>query len=360
MTRLFPLLRLAPVTHELIGVIGAFTAIFAASIALFQQDIKKVLAYSTLSQLGYMFLGVGVGAYTAAVFHFLTHAFFKALLFLAAGSVIHALGGEQDLARMGGLARKLPITMWTFLVGTVAISGIWPLSGYFSKEALLGAAYNSGHFGLWMVGVVTAGMTAFYMFRLFFVAFLGQARDQALYDHAHESPAVMSIPLIILAVLAVVGGAFGGILNGWLAPVFARYPGASHAALSAGPVWTTILTVGLAVVGIALAYGLFGRRQLSPRAGTEKAPGSWMLDAWKMDALWTLVGIVPSKIIGDMLRTFEVGVLRTVDGIAQGVWAWAEDLRPIQGGLIRRYALSITVGLFAIMAYYLLQSGFIG
>ncbi|PSR36578.1 MAG: NADH-quinone oxidoreductase subunit L, partial [Sulfobacillus thermosulfidooxidans] len=171
MARLYPLLRIAPDIAYLVAAIGAFTAIFAASIAIFQRDIKKVLAYSTLSQLGYMFLGVGVGAYTAGVFHFMTHAFFKALLFLAAGSVIHALAGEQDLNHMGGLWRKMPWTTWSFLAGTLAISGIPPFSGYFSKEAILGEAFNLGHPFLWAIGAITAGLTTFYMFRLFFLAF---------------------------------------------------------------------------------------------------------------------------------------------------------------------------------------------
>ncbi|MDA8193115.1 MAG: NADH-quinone oxidoreductase subunit L [Thermaerobacter sp.] len=360
MTRLFPLLRLAPVTHEMIGVIGAFTAIFAASIAFFQQDIKRVLAYSTLSQLGYMFLGVGVGAYTAAVFHFVTHAFFKALLFLAAGSVIHALAGEQDLSRMGGLAKKLPVTMWTFLAGTLAIAGFPPFSGYFSKEALLGAAFNSGHYGLWLIGVITAGMTAFYMFRLFFLTFFGSPRDQALYQHAHEAPLVMTIPVAILAVLAVAGGALGGGLDRWLAPVFAQYPGAAHAALAAGPIWSTVLTVGLAVVGMGAAYWIYLRRGLAPTAGTETAPGRWMRQAWGLDAAWTLVAVEPSKILGDAFRKMERGVLFAVDGVATGIWAWAEDLRPLQTGQVRRYALSIMVGLFAILAYYLVRGRVIG
>lgn len=360
MTRLFPLLRLAPAVHELVGAIGAFTAIFAASIAFFQQDIKKVLAYSTLSQLGYMFLAVGVGAYTGAVFHFMTHAFFKALLFLAAGSVIHALAGEQDLSAMGGLGKKLPVTMWSFLAATLAISGIPPFSGYFSKEALLGEAFNTGHYGLWLVGVITAGMTAFYMFRLFFLTFLGTPRNQKLFDHAHEAPAVMTVPVVILAILATVGGFLGGWLNGWLAPAFAQYPGASQAAIEAGPIWTTVLTVGLAVIGFVVAYLLYVRRDVKPRAGIDRAPGRWMYAAWGMDAFWTAVAVAPLKAIGQFFIMAENGLLAGVQGIAGGVWAWAEDLRPLQTGYVRRYALSIMVGLFAVLAYYLIRVGGVG
>lgn len=357
MARLFPLLRLAPVLHEWVGIIGAFTAIFAASIAIFQQDIKKILAYSTLSQLGYMFLGVGVGAYTASVFHFMTHAFFKALLFLAAGSVIHALAGEQDLSSMGGLRKKMPLTMWTFLAGTLALSGIWPFSGFFSKEAILGQAYNSGHLGLWLVGVITAGMTAFYMFRLFFLAFFGSPRDQKLYDHAHEAPPVMSVPVTILAVFSVIGGFFGTGLNHWLAPTFDRYAGGATAPLEAGPLWTTLLTVGLAVVGFLIAYQLYFKKSVAPKAGIEKTPGRWMYHAWEMDQVWTVLVVNPFKVVAEWMLQVERSILSGVQGIALGVWAWAEDLRPLQTGYVRRYGLSIMVGLTAILAYYLIRVG---
>lgn len=359
MARLYPLLRLAPVTHEAIGMIGAFTAIFAASIAFFQQDIKKVLAYSTLSQLGYMFLGIGASAYIASVFHFMTHAFFKATLFLAAGSVIHALGGEQDIGQMGGLAKKMPWTTWSFLFATLAIAGIPPLSGYWSKEALLGQAFNTGHYGLWAVGVITAGMTAFYMFRLFFVTFLGKPRNQHLYDHAHEAPAVMTVPVVLLAVLSVFGGFLDTGLNHWLVPAFQTYAGGRLAPLEAGPLWSTVLTVGLALVGIAIAAWLYVRRGVAPQAGIDRPPGRWMLAAWGMDTAWTVLVVDPLKALGTFFLTVERGILAAVVGIASGVWMWAEDLRPLETGLVRRYALSIMVGLVALFAYYLLRVGLI-
>ena len=183
------------------------TALFAATIAIVQPDIKKVLAYSTISQLGYMFLGVGSGAYASGIFHLMTHAFFKGLLFLCAGSVIHALGGEQDMNKMGGLRRKLPITFWTMFIATLAIAAVPPFSGYFSKDLILEAAYDSGHSWLWFLGVITAGLTSFYMFRLIFMTFFGESRvDSDQEHHLHESPAVMTIPLIVLAILATVGG----------------------------------------------------------------------------------------------------------------------------------------------------------
>ncbi len=354
MARLYPLLRLAPDVRYAVAAIGAFTAIYAASSAFFQQDIKKVLAYSTLSQLGYMFLALGVGAYTAGVFHFMTHAFFKACLFLAAGSVIHALGGEQDLNQMGGLYKKMPWTMASFLAATLAISGIPPFSGYYSKEAILGQTFNSGHDLLWAVGVLTAGMTSFYMFRLFFLTFFGKPRNQKIYDHAHEAPAVMTIPVVILGILAVVGGFFGAWLNGWLAPVFRQYPGALHAALEHGPVYGTVLAVGLAVVAFLVAYWLYISKNTPARAGIGQWPGRWMFAAYGLDTGWRYVTILPIQVVGSWFRDqLERGILASVVGVANGIWLWAEDLRPVQSGYVRRYGLSIMVGLGVVLAYCL-------
>jgi NADH-quinone oxidoreductase subunit L len=203
------LFALAPLTNGIIAVIGAATALLAATIALRQNDIKKVLAYSTVSQLGYMFLALGTGSYVAAVFHVMTHAFFKALLFLGSGSVIHAVSGQQDIRFMGGLRKKLPVTYFTFLVGCLAIAGIPPLSGFFSKDAILLGAFLSDKF-LYVIGVITAALTAFYMFRLLFITFGGTFRGtEEQRHHIHESPVAMTLPLIILAILSVVGGFVG-------------------------------------------------------------------------------------------------------------------------------------------------------
>ncbi|MEW6324142.1 MAG: NADH-quinone oxidoreductase subunit L, partial [Nitrospirota bacterium] len=199
------LYAMAPFSMETVAVIGAVTAVFAASIGLVQYDIKRVLAYSTVSQLGYMFMAAGLGAYAAAVFHLMTHAFFKALLFLAAGSVIHALGGEQDIRKMGGLWSKIPVTAWTFLIGTIAIAGIPPFAGFWSKDEILEAALHHSPL-LWLLGLVAAFMTAFYMFRLFFVTFRGASRlTHEAEHHLHESPPVMTVPLMALAALSVLG-----------------------------------------------------------------------------------------------------------------------------------------------------------
>ncbi|WP_053957819.1 NADH-quinone oxidoreductase subunit L [Sulfobacillus thermosulfidooxidans] len=355
MARLYPLLRVAPTMAYIVAAIGTFMTILAASSAIFQRDIKKVLAYSTVSQLGYMFLGVGVGAYTAGVFHFMMHAFFKALLFLGAGSVIHALAGEQDLNRMGGLWRKMPWTTWSFLAGTLAISGIPPFSGFYSKEAVLGEAFNLGHPVLWLVGAIAAGMTTFYMFRLFFLTFFGKPRDASLYDHAHEAPLVMTIPVVILAILAVIGGFLGSWLNGWLSPTFHQYLGAPHASLEQGPFWTTAFTVGLAVIAFIIAYALYIRKETPTNAATEKGVGLWAYNAWYVDSMWMYLVVVPFKMIGNGVRQLESGILGTVKGIGTLVWDWAEDLRPLESGYVRRYALSIMVGLGALLAYYLIR-----
>src|SRR5712692_6874320 len=214
--RMNAIYQLAPFALDVVAVIGAITSIFAASMALVQNDIKKVLAYSTISQLGYMFLALGVGAFAAGIFHLMTHAFFKALLFLGAGSVIHAMSGEQDLQKMGGLWEKIPITSKTFAVATLAIAGIFPLAGFFSKDEILGHAFEKNP-ALWLVGFVTAGMTAFYMFRLLFLAFFGYSRaDERVEKHIHESPLTMTVPLVILAGLSLIGGWIGwpGSLGG--------------------------------------------------------------------------------------------------------------------------------------------------
>jgi NADH-quinone oxidoreductase subunit L len=277
------LFEMAPVSMQTVAVIGAATALFAATIGIAQNDIKRVLAYSTVSQLGYMFMALGVGAFTAGIFHLMTHAFFKALLFLGAGSVIHAMSDEQDLRKMGGLAKKLPWTHATMLIATIAIAGIPPLAGFFSKDEILHGAFASGHYGIWAVGLVGAGLTAFYMFRLYVLAFRGPSRvSEEAAHHLHESPPSMIVPLAALAVLSIVGGWVGlpmieggHALERWLAPVFhagtavAHGAGeaAAHGAAAAGHAahavprsteWILIgLSVGVAAIGIFLAFRMY-------------------------------------------------------------------------------------------------------
>jgi NADH-quinone oxidoreductase subunit L len=206
------LYSMAPLSLAVVAIVGVATAIYTASIGFCQNDIKKVLAYSTISQLGYMFLGVGVGAYSAGIFHLMTHAFFKGLLFLGAGSIMHALSGELDMRKMGGLRKKIPVTFWTFFIATLAIAGIPGLSGFFSKDEILWQAFSSshGHILLWFVAAVAAGMTAFYMFRALFMTFWGECRaDEHVKHHIHESPKIMTVPLMVLAVASVIWGVRG-------------------------------------------------------------------------------------------------------------------------------------------------------
>ncbi len=257
--------QLAPGVSQFVAVIGAATAIFAATIAIAQTDIKKVLAYSTVSQLGYMFLAAGLGAYSAALFHLMTHAFFKALLFLGAGSVIHAMGGEQDMTKMGGLKKYLPATFRTYVIGALAIAGIPPLAGFFSKDEILHAAAANGQWILWAVGLITAGLTAFYMFRSVYLTFYGKFRGTHEQEHhLHESPPVMTIPLWILAAGAVVAGfvgvpkALGGInrFHHWLEPVL--FHPTEHE-VSVGMEWALmVIAVIVAAAGILLARRLYG------------------------------------------------------------------------------------------------------
>jgi NADH-quinone oxidoreductase subunit L len=264
------LFQLAPEILWLVAIIGAATAIFAATIGVAQNDIKRVLAYSTVSQLGYMFLAAGAGAYSVAIFHLGTHAFFKALLFLGSGSVIHAMSGEQDMRRMGGLKKHLPITYWTCLIGCLAISGVPGFAGFFSKDAILGAAW-SAHLALWAVGTVTAGITAFYMFRLFFMTFHGDFRGTAEQrHHLHESPPSMTMPLVVLAVGAVFAGWLGTIpflhrdwLTHFLAPVIAEVGhGGEHAAHGFGlEAFLVGASVAVALLGIFAAWRLYGGRR---------------------------------------------------------------------------------------------------
>ncbi len=279
--RLHFLYSLAPLTLEVIAVIGIATALFAATIALTQNDIKRVLAYSTISQLGYMFLATGVAAYGAAIFHLMTHAFFKACLFLGSGSVIHALGGEQDMRKMGGLRGSMPYTFWTFAIAVLAIAGTPLTAGFFSKDEILWQVFSSPHGSglLWVFGVVGAGLTAFYMFRQFFLVFFGECRaDSHAQAHLHESPKVMTYPLVLLAIGSIAAGWIGlpAILGGsrfaeWLEPVLGKHHEA-HASAALEEI-LMVLSVGVAALGFYLAYLLYYRRTLAPERFSSLAGG---------------------------------------------------------------------------------------
>ncbi len=347
--RTHALYALAPFASALVATIGGLTAFYAATIALVQTDIKRVLAYSTISQLGYMFLAVGVGAYTAGIFHLTTHAFFKALLFLGAGSVIHAMSGDQDMRHMGGLFKKLKVTGATFVVAWLAISGVPPLSGFFSKDEILAAAYHNGYIWLWLLGLVTAALTAFYMSRAVFLTFFGESRVSPEADrHLHESPASMTVPLVALAVLAAVAGFAAHAFEGFLEPVFA---GLAHGeAVSGGlPEAALIaLSVVAAGLGIGLAWLVYQRKAISAEAVAARMGRvyGWMQNGYNVNELYWALFVRPIGGLARWLaRVFDAGL---IDGVVNGVplllSGLARRLRAWQSGYIRRYALSVLFG----------------
>ncbi|HKQ58726.1 MAG TPA: NADH-quinone oxidoreductase subunit L [Candidatus Eisenbacteria bacterium] len=371
------LFQLAPISLETVAIVGAATALFAATIGMAQNDIKRVLAYSTVSQLGYMFFACGVGAFTAGIFHLMTHAFFKALLFLGAGSVIHALSDEQDLTRMGGLASKLPWTHRVMLVGTIAIAGLPPLAGFFSKDEILGAAFATGHYGVWVAGLLGAALTAFYMTRLYVLCFRGESRlTHEAEHHLHESPPVMIAPLVVLAVLSIVGGWVGlpfqeggHAFARWLEPVFAA-PGAeggahgagAHAVphLSAGAEWGLILlSVAVAVAGIVAAFRVYGRAPIATRGEplAERMPGVHRALAHKywVDELYDAIIVRPIHALSQRLWRFwdEKVVDGAVNGIAHLFEGFSAISRLFQTGFVGTYALFLTLGVAALLAHFL-------
>jgi NADH-quinone oxidoreductase subunit L len=360
--RLGFMFSMTPSTLDLVATVGALTALFAATIAIVQPDIKKVLAYSTISQLGYMFLGVGSGAYASGIFHVMTHAFFKGLLFLCAGSVIHALGGEQDMNKMGGLWKKLPITFLTMAIATLAISAIPPFSGYFSKDLILEAAYGSGHISLWILGVITAGITSFYMFRLIFMTFFGDSRvDSDKEHHIHESPAVMTIPLIVLAILATVGGWVnlpGGLLWGnafvrFLAPAVGTFT--PHLEPSSVSLYLPLVA---SIVGIVLAYVLYIRLPGIPflLAWRLKPAYDLLLNKYYIDEVYNLIVTRPLFWISDNVLNRAIDSY-AIDGTAEGaglaVQTSGQVARRVETGNVQHYAFVYLLGALGIVGYYL-------
>jgi NADH-quinone oxidoreductase subunit L len=391
------LFSLAPETLQIVATIGVLTAIFAASIGLVQRDIKRVLAYSTVSQLGFMFLAMGVGAYAVGIFHLMTHAFFKALLFLGAGSVIHAVSGEQDLMKMGGLKNYIPTTFKTMLVATLAIAGIPPLAGFFSKDEILWLAFQKNWI-FWLIGIIAATMTAFYMFRLIFLTFFGKPRmDHHTMEHIHESPRSMTIPLIILAFLSVVGG-WVGIpealhipsipfnLYHWLEPV----TGSPHAAAAEGAAehsamleYVLMLTsIAVAGAGILIAYQMYIKNPAIAERTAANFPRLYQLlyRKYYVDEIYNAVIVQPVKQLCLALSWFD---LQVIDGIVNGsvfvtiktaiVAVWVDInvvdlavnlagaivnffgglLRRIQTGLVQNYGLISLYMFFILLAVYL-------
>jgi NADH-quinone oxidoreductase subunit L len=334
----------SPTALAVIAIIGAATALLAATIGLVQHDIKRVLAYSTVSQLGYMFLACGVGAYSAGIFHLMTHAFFKALLFLAAGSVIHAMGGEQDMRVMGGLRKKIPVTFWTMSMGVFAIAGLPPLAAFFSKDEILYNVFTSPnplHIVLWLVGLLTAGLTSFYMFRLWFKTFFGTPRFDEHHVHVHESPLSMTVPLGILAILSIVGGwvgipaALGGhnVFEHFLAPVFESTAPVVEASSTSLELTLAVVSVLTALLGLLVAYLWYVRKPGTAAAFAAKfKPLYSLLDhKYWVDELYATVIITP------LLAVSRIGLNGVVDtGIVQGTAVGLTKTTTGLGALTRR------------------------
>jgi NADH-quinone oxidoreductase subunit L len=390
--------EMAPVALAIVATAGVLTAIYAASIGFAQNDIKKVLAYSTISQLGYMFLGVGVGAYSAGIFHLMTHAFFKGLLFLAAGSVMHAMSGELDMRKMGGLIKRTPLTFWTFLIATLTIAGFPPFSGFFSKDEILWHTFNYSRL-LWGIGFIAAGMTSFYMFRAVFMTFFGECRaPEAVKKHIHESPKIMTIPLMILAGLSIVGGWVGipHALKGanWFhqflsTAIKLSHETAQHTATKAHIILAStqttaeiarqgeasvhpsvdpmeyvlmVASVGIALVGLAVAYLLYMKRPKILESFVTSFQGLYRLvfNKYYVDEIYEFLFV-------DSLKTLGKGLWKGVDtliidgavnGVAYIAGTLSDLMRKIQNGLVQSYALSMVVGGLVVVVYYVIRAIF--
>ena len=382
------LFDVAPVSMATVGIVGGLTALFAATIGLVQNDIKRVLAYSTVSQLGYMFLACGVGAYMAAIFHLVTHAFFKALLFLSAGAVIHSLEGEQDIRKMGGLAKKIPVTHAVFLIGTLAIAGIPPLAGFWSKDEIMVHAFVHHHYVLYSFAAVGAFLTSFYMFRLTYVTFYGQSRvDPKVEHHIHESPPVMTVPLMILAGLSVLGGFLGvppehGWFHGFLESVATPVGAVTHDVAMGTIMGLMAGAIGIALGGWGLAHYLYAIKPGTADTWSERFAGAYrtLLNKYYVDELYDALFVEPCKRLGRLWDWIDQHVIdRVIRGIGRGAdvsaagATWAEkhiiygglnvigyanhlaawSWRKLQTGLVNHYAAVIVIGLF-ILTHFIL------
>ena len=367
--RLHFLFVLAPATLSLIAIIGAATAFFAATVALAQTDIKRVLAYSTVSQLGYMFLALGVGAFSAAIFHLFTHAFFKACLFLGAGSVIHALDGEQDMRNMGGLRRYLPTTYWTYLLATLAISGAPLTAGFFSKDLILWHAYSNPHGSteLWLVGWLTAGMTAFYMFRQFFMVFHGEFRgSEHAKAHIHESPPAMTLVLVVLAVGSIFAGwlatpdyLWGNRWDPWLEPIFGGAHEAAHGA-AAEEMRLMALTLAIGGLGFVLAYIAYGRKSKLPDQIASLAGGGFyraLFNNYYIDELYDVLIVRPFTHFSRWCaQFFDPAIIDgLVNAVAKGTRGFSLIWREVQTGNVQHYLAGFLAATVALLLYFLGQ-----
>ncbi len=355
---LFPLYEASDIAMGTVAVVGGFTAIFAASIGLVQTDIKRVLAYSTVSQLGYMMLALGSGGYVAGIFHLTTHAFFKALLFLAAGSVIHAVH-TQDIEKMGGLWRKMPLTAPLFLIGTLAISGVPLLSGFFSKDEILVAAWTHGHPVLFWLAVIAAFFTAFYMFRLFFLVFSGDMRGEG--NDVHESPAVMTFPMIVLGILAIFAGYintpwFGTFLGDWL------LDGTAMHAHEEAPVWIMVVATAVSLLGIFLAWLMYGKKSLSRDWLSSRAPLTYntLLNKYYVDEFYAITVGYATKAMSLFLQYIDRFI---VEGIANAIAAATRAVGTLgarlQNGQVQMYGAVTFIGLTILVVIFAFTGGYL-
>jgi NADH-quinone oxidoreductase subunit L len=368
--RLSPLFEYAPTALDVVAFVGASTAFFAATVGLVQNDIKRVIAYSTCSQLGYMFFALGVSAYGAGIFHLFTHAFFKALLFLGSGSVIHALHGEQDMRNMGGLRKTIPVTYALMWIGSLALAGVPFFAGYFSKDIILEAAFGAhtgiGLYAFWL-GIAAAVMTAFYSWRLLFMTFHGKFRgDHHKLEHAHESPPVMLVPLFVLAAGAIAGGYLGLPMveepEHFWGPALLVLPG--HDALEAAhhvPLWVKILPIAAGVIGIAVAYWFYIANPAVPAALAARFGGLYrfLLNKWYFDELYEAVFVRPAKAIGfGLWKSGDGAVIDGLgpDGISAVTLNLAQRSKRLQSGYLYHYAFAMLIGVAALVTWYIVYS----
>jgi len=368
--RFNPLFSLSEAAMNVVALTGAVTSLFAATIALVQNDIKRIVAYSTVSQLGYMFLACGVGAYGAGIFHLYTHAYFKALLFLGAGSVMHAMAGELDIQKMGGLKKHMPVTYWTFLIASLSIAGIPGLAGFFSKDEILWLAYNHGTVGkiVWLMGTAVAALTAFYSFRIIFLAFHGKFRGTHEQEHhLHESPKVMTIPLIILAIGAISAGwvgipaALGG--SNAIAHFFEPVLGHPHVTAAHEEEFMVMgISVAAAIGGIFISWIFYSLKPEIPKTLAAKFKGIYttLWNKYYVDELYDFIVVRPTKWIASSILV-AVTDRKIIEGIVNGVPGairdFGERLRKLQTGHLQHYAVSIAIGLFVILTLVLIAAG---